>query len=122
MGIKQRGGDYACIDKKDLKVLPGGMEYLDHVGIAEQLIDRLQRQPFDQRVDDGPGAVILARIGQLQQAQFGIIGPLAQKFGIDGDIGVLCRFGTKGSEGFRRRNDIHADPFQTRDWPKAVRI
>ncbi len=76
------------------------MENLDHRGVAKQLVKRLQRDALDQRIDQNRIAVIRPRHGQLDQAKFGIIGPLAQEFGIDGHVIMAARFGAIGGQIF----------------------
>ena len=52
--------------------------------------------------------VPLARQGELHQAQFGVIGPLPQEFGVDGDIGRLVGAGAERRELFGSGDRLHS--------------
>jgi hypothetical protein len=67
------------------------MEDLDRRLMAEKVVKRRQRQALGQRIDQHRLA-FLAGQRHLDQAQLGIIGPLAQEFGVDGDIGLALAF------------------------------
>ena len=92
LGVEQGLRKQARVVKEDLQILAGGVEHLDRTGVAEQVIKRLQRQAFGQGIDQnrlssrGAGGRC-GRKRKLDQAQLGPIGPLAQEFGIDRDIG-----------------------------------
>jgi len=81
--------DEPGIDKEDLEILTRGVKNLHHAGIAKQLVKRFQRKLFGQRVDQHRIVLRLARHSELNQAKLGVIGPLAQKFGVDGDVRVI---------------------------------
>jgi hypothetical protein len=76
-------------------------------GVAHQIEERRQLDPLGQRVDENGAVVAAARQRQLHQAELGVIGPLAQKLGIDGDIGLGRGLGAEGRKRVGRGNGLH---------------
>ena len=70
----------------DLDVLAGGVEHLQHLLVAHQFEERLEVDARGQRVDHD--RFVGAR--HLHDAEQGIVGRLAQEFGVDGDDRVLA--------------------------------
>ena len=95
------------VDIENLEVLPRGMEHLDHIPVAEQLQQRLERQPVHQRIDQNRVGLAIAAKGQLDQTELRVIGPLAQKFRVYSDIGGLGSTRTKRGKIGRGRDDVH---------------
>ena len=110
LGIKQRAGNHTVIDMKNLQILPGRVKYLDHIGVAEQRHQRVQRQAGGQRIDQCGIGRLVAGKGHLNQTQLGIIGAFAQKFRIDGDIGMGSSTVAKRGQALGRGNDLHRAP------------
>ena len=95
------------IDVEDFKILTRGVEDFHDVRVFEQLHQRIKRQTISQRIDQYCTVIVIIRIGDLHQTQFGIIGPFAQKFGIHCNIGMFFRAMTKRSEVVGPCNDLH---------------
>ena len=82
------------------------MEDLHDVAVAEELVERLERQLLRQRVDEHRPLVALARPRELHEAELRIVGPLAQELGVDRDVGVAGRLGAEAREGLGVHDDI----------------
>ena len=101
--IKDRMRNDAGLVPDDLDVLAGGMKHLQHLLIDHQFEERLQVDALGQRVDHD--RFLGAR--HLHDAEQGIIGRLAQEFGIDGDDRVPGEAGANGCEFRSGGNQIH---------------
>ncbi len=75
------------------------MEHLHHARVAEQVVERGKVQSVGQGVDQHRIGFAIARIGKLDQAEFGVIRPFAQKFGVDRDVGGFGGARAVGGEG-----------------------
>ena len=86
------------------------MQNLDDVGPLEQFIERRQVEAGGEGINDRfhTGRVAIGR-RHLDEAQFGVIGLVAQKFGIQGQV---RRLGEVGNQGDQRLVGIH-DPHGT---------
>ena len=74
------------------------MEHLDDAAVAEELVERVERQPVGQRVDQHRALVALAGPRELHEAELRIVGPLAQELGVDGDVGQPAASAQKRGE------------------------
>ena len=95
------------IDPEDLEILTGGVEDLDHAVIAEEVEQRIEREPFDEGIDDHRVILTVAGIGELDEAELGVVGAFAQKFGIDRQIGMCPRGVAECGEVLCRRDRLH---------------
>ena len=82
---------------ENLDVLPRGMQHLDDVGPLQQLVERRQVDARRQGIDDRLRACRRAR--HLDQAKLGIIGLVAQEFGVQRQIGRASKLGDQGRRG-----------------------
>ena len=95
---KKGSGRTPAVGLEDLEVLAGGVEDLDDVAVAEELVERVERQPVGERVDQHRALVALAGAGELHQAELGVVGALAQELGVDGDVGVARGLGAEAGQ------------------------
>ena len=91
LGVEQRIGQDAALKIENLDVLAGGMQHLHDVVTADQVVKRLQVEARGKGIDNA----FAARRRHLYQAQFGIIGLVAQEFGVQRQIGRARQFGHK---------------------------
>ena len=103
LAVEQRIGQHAALQEEDLDVLPRRMQHLDDVGPPDQLVEGRQVDAGRQGIDDA----LDARRRHLDQAELGIIGLVAQEFGIQRQIGRLRQFGHKGLKRFVRFDNPH---------------
>jgi hypothetical protein len=78
----------------DFDVLAGGVEHLQHLLVGHQVEERLEVDALGQRVDHDR----FLRARHLHHAEQGIVGRLAQEFGVDGDDRVFGEAGAGGGE------------------------
>ena len=83
------------------------MKYLHNVFVAKKVIKGGKVDAIGQRVHQNGIAVVIAGAGKLDQAKLGVIGPLAQKLGIDGDEGVTGGGGAIVCQRSGRFDDLH---------------
>ena len=105
--VEQRRRQDAGELPKDLEVLPGGVEHLDHVLVGHQLQQRLEVEPLGEGVDRHRFVVR----GELDDAKDRPECRLAQEFGIDGHERRARQAVARLSEFVRRR-----DQGQWRRW------
>ena len=85
--VEERPRDDVGRRREDLEILARGVEHLDDAGRAKELVERLERQPLGQRIDEhGACSAPVAGPGDLHEAQLRVVGPLAQELGVDGDV------------------------------------
>ncbi len=77
--IEQRGRDHLRLVPADLDVLAGGVEDLDYPLVGQQVEQGAKLDSRGQRVDHDQ--FVDAR--HLEHAELGVIGALAQEFGVD---------------------------------------
>ena len=104
--VKERAGKNVALDKEDFKILPGRVEDLHRTFVAEEVIDRVQRQVLGQGVDQDRFARLTGK-GHLDQAELGIIRPFTQEFGVDGDVGLGLGGFAKAGKVFGRGDRAH---------------
>ena len=68
--VEQRLGEDFGIDEENLKILPRGVEYLDHGSVSEKLVKRLKRDAVGQGVNQHSVGIFRAGHGQLHKAKF----------------------------------------------------
>ena len=95
LGVEERLRQHPGLGLEDLQVLPRGVKDLHHPPVAEELVERVERQPVGERVDQHGALVALAGPGELHQAELRVVGPLAQELGVDRHVGVARSFGTE---------------------------
>ena len=105
--VKQRLRDDPVFDAEDLKVLPRRVEYLHHIGISEQIHQRIKRQTIGQWINQNGIRLAVAAIGQLDQAKLGIVSAFAQEFCVDRDIRGFSRPRAEFGKVRGRRYDVH---------------
>ena len=89
LGVEKRLGKDLGIDVEYFQILACGVKHLDHIGVAKQRIERLKRHiAAKDRIDQNRAFGRIARHGKLDQAEFRVIRPFTQKFGIDRHIRV----------------------------------
>ena len=105
LAVEQRIGQHAALQVEDFDILPRRMHHLDDVGPGDQLVERLQIHARREGIDDA----LDAGSGHLDQAQLGIIGLVAQEFGIQRQIGSAAKFGQKGCQRLVCFDNPHTD-------------
>ena len=101
--VEDRLRDDAGPVPDDLDVLPGGVKDLQHVRVRHQREEGREVDAVGERIDDDS----LVGAGHLNNAEQGVIGGLAQEFGIDGDDPVFGQAVTGGGELVSGRNQVH---------------
>jgi hypothetical protein len=89
LGVEQRVGQHAALQVEDLDILPRRMQHFHNVRPRDQLVERLEVQPRRQRINDA----FHPRRRDLDQAQLGVIGLVAQEFGIQRQVGSARQLG-----------------------------
>ena len=103
LGVEDRVRNDPGLMPDDFDVLARGVEDLQHLLVGHQLEERLEVDALGQRIDHD--RFLGAR--HLHDAEQGIIGRLAQEFGIDGDDRVLGEAGANSGEFRGGGNQIH---------------
>jgi len=84
----------AALQEEDFNVLPRGMQHLDDTGPLDELVEGREIDAGGEGVDDP----LDAWRRHLDQAQLGIIGLVAQEFGVQRQIGRRRQLGDEGLE------------------------
>ena len=81
------------------------MHHLDDVGTGDQLVKGRKVDAGGEGVDDA----LDTGCGHLDQAQFGVIGLVAQELGVQRQIGGAAKFAQKGRQCLIGFYNPHAD-------------
>ena len=76
--VEQGRGHHATQLHHDLHVLPRGVEDLHHSLVRHQVPEGLHVEPVGERIDDGRASLR----GDLDEAELGVVGRLAQELGV----------------------------------------
>ena len=83
------------------------MEHLHDVLVAEEIVERLERQVALDRIHENRVLVVRSGHGELHEAELRPVGPLAQELGVYGDVGMRPRPCAEGSEVLGRGDGDH---------------
>lgn len=94
LGVEEGGGEKLGFGVEDFHILGGRVKDFNDVGVFKEVEEGVQVEPGGLSVDDG-GDVAVA---DLNQAKLRIVGAISHKLCVDGEIGSLRPFFTKGDE------------------------